>query len=412
MNKRKIINDPVHGFISISNDLLFDLIQHPYFQRLRNILQLGLTNLVYPGASHTRFQHSLGAMHLMQEALDVLKYKDVNITKEEEEATLAAILLHDIGHGPFSHTLEHILIENISHETLTDLFLEALNDEFNGKLNLAIQIYNNTYPKYFLHQLVSGQLDVDRLDYLTRDSFFTGVSEGIIGTERIIKMLNVVDNELVADIKALYSIEKFIISRRLMYWQVYLHKTVHAIEAMLIQILRRAKTLIRQGDQLSIPPSLRFFFEKKLSVEDFQATDELLTAYADLDDRDIWYCIKMWRTHPDFILAELSKRVYYRNLFKIEVNEKDFESNYIQAIKQETSSTFKLSQTENEYFVIHGKMENRAYNKTLPPIRILDKNGKLQALETLSDHLNHRTLSEIVNKYFLCYPKQIKVGNS
>ncbi|MFA7401069.1 MAG: HD domain-containing protein [Bacteroidales bacterium] len=407
MNKRKIINDPVYGFISISNDFIFDLIQHRYFQRLRNILQLGLTNLVYPGASHTRFQHSLGAMHLMQETLEVLRYKDIIITKEEEEATLAAILLHDIGHGPFSHTLEHTLIESVSHETLTDLFLEALNREFKGKLSLAIQIYNDTYHKHFLHQLVSGQLDVDRLDYLTRDSFFTGVSEGVIGTERIIKMLNVVDNELVADIKALYSIEKFIISRRLMYWQVYLHKTVHAIETMLIQCLKRAKTLLIQGNDLFLPPSLRIFFEKDIKAEDFLSNEELLNAYADLDDRDIWYCLKMWRSHSDFVLSELSKRVYYRNLFKIEVMENEIETSYIQNIKAQTASFFNLSSEDVSYFVIHGKMENRAYNKALPPIRILDKNGNLHPLENLSDHLNHRTLSEIVNKYFICYPKHI-----
>ncbi|HOS17496.1 MAG TPA: HD domain-containing protein [Bacteroidales bacterium] len=407
MNKRKIINDPVYGFISISNDFIFDLIQHRYFQRLRNILQLGLTNLVYPGASHTRFQHSLGAMHLMQEALEVLRYKDIIITKEEEEATLAAILLHDIGHGPFSHTLEHTLIKSVSHETLTDLFLEALNREFKGKLSLAIQIYNDTYHKHFLHQLVSGQLDVDRLDYLTRDSFFTGVSEGVIGTERIIKMLNVVDNELVADIKALYSIEKFIISRRLMYWQVYLHKTVHAIETMLIQGLKRAKTLVSQGNDLFLPPSLRIFFEKDIEAEDFLSNEELLNAYADLDDRDIWYCLKMWRSHSDFVLSELSKRVYYRNLFKIEVMENEIETSYIQNIKAQTASFFNLSSEDVSYFVIHGKMENRAYNKALPPIRILDKNGNLHPLENLSDHLNHRTLSEIVNKYFICYPKHI-----
>lgn len=407
MNKRKIINDPVYGFISISNDLIFDLIQHPNFQRLRNIQQLGLTNLVYPGASHTRFQHSLGAMHLMQEALEVLRYKDIVISKEEEEATLIAILLHDIGHGPFSHTLEHTLIESISHEDITDMFMQSLNNEFKGRLSLAIKIYKNTYPKHFLHQLVSGQLDVDRLDYLTRDSFFTGVSEGIIGTERIIKMLNVVDNELVADIKALYSLEKFIISRRLMYWQVYLHKTVHAIETMVVNILKRAKTLVREKQDLFMSPALRVFFERDIQLSDFKNDDNILLAYSELDDRDIWYCIKMWRSHPDFVLSELCKRTYYRNLFKIEVSENDFDESYIQRKKSEFILRLHLSQTEVDYFVVHGKMENRAYNKALPPIRILEKNGSLHTLESLSDHLNHRTLSENVSKYFLCYPKDL-----
>ena len=272
MSKGKIINDPVYGFISISNDLIFSLIQHPYFQRLRNIKQLGLTNLVYPGASHTRFQHSLGAMHLMQEALDVLKNKEIAITKEEEEAALVAILLHDIGHGPFSHTLENTLIENVSHEHITDLFMEELNKEYEGRLTLAIRIYKNAYSKHFLHQLVSGQLDVDRLDYLTRDSFFTGVSEGIIGTERIIKMLNVVNNELVADIKALYSIEKFIISRRLMYWQVYLHKTVHVIEIMVINILKRAKEIIRKNQAIEMPAAIAVFLKKTYGFPIFNKT--------------------------------------------------------------------------------------------------------------------------------------------
>jgi len=405
MSKGKIINDPVYGFISISNDLIFSLIQHPYFQRLRNIKQLGLTNLVYPGASHTRFQHSLGAMHLMQEALDVLKNKGIAITKEEEEAALVAILLHDIGHGPFSHTLENTLIENVNHEHITDLFMEELNKEYEGRLTLAIRIYKNTYSKHFLHQLVSGQLDVDRLDYLTRDSFFTGVSEGIIGTERIIKMLNVVNNELVADIKALYSIEKFIISRRLMYWQVYLHKTVHVIEIMVINILKRAKEIIRKNQAIEMPAAIAVFLKKDIRLSDFQQDPTILQTYADIDDRDIWYCIKLWRSHPDYILSELCKRVYYRNLFKIEVYDNEIDEFYIRKKQSEFILSMHLSQSEVDYFVSHGKMENRAYNKALPSIHILDKNNNLHTLETLSDHLNHRTLSESVSKYFLCYPK-------
>ena len=407
MNKRKIINDPVYGFITLSNDLVFDLIQHPYFQRLRNILQLGLTNLVYPGALHTRFQHSLGALHLMCQALENLKYKGVEITPEEEEAAQVAILLHDIGHGPFSHLLEKTFIASMTHEEFTSLFMERLNRQYEGRLDLAIRVFEDTYPKRFLHQLVSGQLDVDRLDYLTRDSFFSGVAEGVVGTERIIKMLNVADNQLVADVKALYSIEKFIISRRLMYWQVYLHKTVHVAEVMMVLCLRRAKTLWKRNHDLFLPDAMRLFFEKDYTADDFRNDPSLLQSYADLDDRDIWYAVKQWRSHRDRVLSDLSERLYYRNLFRIELSSTPFPQETIESVRLRMEKQLLLSEEEAESMFSFGRMGNRAYNKNVGSILILEKDGSLHPMEELSDHLNHRTLSESVSKYYIAYPKEV-----
>ncbi len=409
MNKRKIINDPVYGFITIANDLIFDVIQHPYFQRLRNIRQLGLTHLVYPGAQHTRFQHSLGAMHLMQQALDTLRDKDADITDEEYEATLLAILLHDIGHAPFSHLLERTFISSMNHEQFTSLFMDALNRQYEGRLTLAIRIFEDMYPKRFLHQLVSGQLDVDRLDYLTRDSFFSGVAEGVIGTERIIKMLNVSNNELVADVKAVYSIEKFIISRRLMYWQVYLHKTVHVAEMMLVLCLRRAKDLWLQSPHFFLPEKMRIFFEKEYRKPDFEQNPSLLEAYADLTDEDIWFSLKQWRFHSDRVLSELSNRLYERNLFRIELSEQAFPEECISRVRQALQRQLLFDEETCDYMMAHGKMENRAYNKTTSSILIMEKDGTLHPLEELSDHLNHRTLSEKVSKYFMAYPKELQV---
>lgn len=407
MNKRKIINDPVYGFISISNDFIYDLIQHPYFQRLRNIQQLGLTNLVYPGAMHTRFQHSLGAMYLMQEALENLKYKGIEITMEEEEASLLAILLHDIGHGPFSHLLEKTFISSMTHEEFTSLFMEELNRQYAGRLGLAIAIFEDHYPKRFLHQLVSGQLDVDRLDYLSRDSFFSGVAEGIVGTERIIKMLNVSNNELVADAKALYSIEKFVISRRLMYWQVYLHKTVHVAEVMLVLCLRRAKILWNTTHNIFLPESMRVFFEKDYALGDFKKDSSLLTHYANLDDSDIWYSIKQWRHHSDRVLSELSARLFNRNLFRIRMSEKAFAQEEMEGICKRLQMEFSFLPEDAAFMCASGKMENRAYDNKEGSILILEKDGSLHPLEELSDHLNHRTLSENVSKYFIAYPKEL-----
>ena len=405
MNKRKIINDPVYGFINIPNEFIFDLIEHAYFQRLRNICQLGLTYFVYPGATHSRFQHSLGAMYLMQNALDTLEEKDISITPQEREATLAAILLHDIGHSPFSHALEYFFVQDLSHEDFTRLMINDLNRLFNGRLDLTLEIIADQYPKKFLHQLVSSQLDVDRLDYLNRDSFYTGVSEGVIGSERIIKMLNVYNNQLAADIKAVYSIEKFIISRRLMYWQVYLHKTVHVVEMLLINILQRAKELYKKNRLTFISPAMQYFFEKERNLQDFTEHKNILNAYTALDDNDILYSIKMWQQEKDFVLSQLSNRFYNRNLFKIEIAEQPFDPAYIETIKQRIQKQYPVSEEDSHYFVIDGIMENRAYNKKWEAIQILDKNGNSFALEDISDHLNHRTLSETVNKYFVCYPK-------
>jgi HD superfamily phosphohydrolase len=408
MNKRKIINDPIYGFINIPNEFIFDLIEHPYFQRLRNICQLGLTYFVYPGATHSRFQHSLGAMYLMQNALDTLAEKDIPITAEEKEAALAAILLHDIGHSPFSHALEYFFAKDCSHEDFTLWMIDDLNKLLGGRLDLTLEIAANKHPKTFLHQLVSSQLDVDRLDYLNRDSFYTGVSEGVIGSERIIKMLNVYNNQLAADIKAVYSIEKFIISRRLMYWQVYLHKTVHVTEVILINILRRARELHQKNKLVFISPAVRYFFEKERHAEDFIGNENknALNAYTALDDNDIWFCMKMWKKEADFILSHLAARLYNRNLFKIEIVEQPFESAYLEALKQQIRKRYDISDEESNYLVISGIMENRAYNKKWEAIQILDKNGNPLALEDISDHFNHRTLSETVNKYFVCYPKE------
>ena len=405
MNKRKIINDPIYGFINLHSEFIFDLIEHTYFQRLRNICQLGLTYFVYPGATHSRFQHSLGAMYLMQNALDTLAEKDIIVTAEEKEATLAAILLHDIGHSPFSHALEYFFVKDSSHEDFTRWLIEDLNKFFAGRLDLTLEIVADKYPKSFLHQLVSSQLDVDRLDYLNRDSFYTGVSEGVIGSERIIKMLNVYNNQLAADIKAVYSIEKFIISRRLMYWQVYLHKTVHVAESLLINVLRRAKELYGKNKLAFISPALRYFFEKERHAEDFSSGGKGIKHYISLDDNDILFCIKMWKNEDDFVLSYLSNCLYNRNLFKIEIAEQAFDTEYINEIKQRIKKQYNLSENESDYFVIDGIMENRAYNKKLEAIQILDKNGNPLLLEDISDHLNHRTLSETVNKYFVCYPK-------
>ena len=407
MNKNpKIINDPVYGLISIKSQLCFDLIQHPYFQRLRHIHQLGLSYLVYPGATHSRFQHSIGAMFLMQNAVETLLNKGIEISTEEQEAVLAAILLHDIGHTAFSHALEYFMVPNCSHEKFSTLIINDLNYQFKGKLTLTIDILTDKYHKHFLHQLVSSQLDVDRLDYLNRDSFYSGVAEGVIGAERIIQMLDVHDNCLVAEAKAVYSIEKFIISRRLMYWQVYLHKTVHVAEQMLIATLNRAKHLYQQHQEIFLTPELSFFFEKERQISDFKDIKNL-NQYLNITDNTIWFCIQMWQNSHDIILSELSKRIYQRNLFKIEVAEQDFSKEYVEKKKTQICQKFNLTAKESLYFVINGEMVNRAYNAKIESIQIIDKQGNIHLLEELSDHLNHRTLSETVSKFFICYPKDL-----
>ena len=409
LNKRKIINDPIYGFVTIPSDLIYDLINHNYFQRLRRIKQLGLTNLVYPGALHTRFHHAIGAMHLMQEAVLTLKQKEVVITEDEEQAVLIAILLHDIGHGPFSHALEHSIVKSIHHETLSSLFMDKLNKEFKGKLTLAIKIFNNNYKKQFLHQLVSSQLDMDRLDYLKRDSFFTGVSEGVISSDRIIKMLNVVKNELVVENKAIYSIEKFLIARRLMYWQVYLHKTVLSAETLLVNILKRAKEISAQGINLFATPTLSLFLTNNFTENDFKKDESLLDKFSKLDDNDIVASLKVWADNNDKILSKLCTNLLNRKLYKIEIQNNVISVSYKNKLLDKICEQYKISRKDAAYFVFTDSVNNSAYNANNFNINILMNNGQLIDVAEASDQLNIQSLSKTVTKHFICYPKDIKI---
>lgn len=404
INKRKIFNDPVYGFISIPNELAFDLIEHSYFQRLRRIKQLGLTHLVYPGALHTRFHHALGAMHLLTQALETLSYKGVEISPEENEAVTIAILLHDIGHGPFSHALEHSIAKGMHHEELSLLFMHELNQQFGGRLSMAIEIFTNKYPKHFLHQLVSSQLDMDRLDYLSRDSFFTGVSEGTISSDRIIKMLNVVNDELVIESKGIYSVENFIVSRRLMYWQVYLHKTVLSAENILVNILKRAKELAQQGvqDLFASPPFHQFLYNN-YTINDFRTNTELLNLFAQIDDYDVMTSIKTWCNHPDFVLSYLSRCIVNRTLFKIELRNEPFSDDYLQQKKQAVLTKYPaLTANEINYFVFSNVVENEIYRSDKVRINISYKDGSIKDIAEASDQLNIAVLNKTVKKYFIC----------
>jgi uncharacterized protein len=404
-NKLKIFNDPIYGFVSLPYEIIYDLIDHPYFQRLRRIKQLGLTNLVYPGALHTRFHHAMGAMHLMGQAIDVIRSKGHEITEEEAKGVTIAILLHDIGHGPFSHALEHSIVNNITHEDISELFMSRLNKEFDGQLTLAIKIFQNKYPKKFLHQLVSSQLDMDRLDYLKRDSFFTGVSEGVISSDRIIKMLNVVNDQLAVEAKGIYSIEKFIIARRLMYWQVYLHKTVLSAESLLVNILKRAKDLAEKKVELFCTPALRTFLYKKYSENDFKTKPELLDTFAQLDDNDIMTSIKVWASHPDVVLSMLCKQLVDRKLFKVELQSQPFKDDKVNAIKWDIKKRYKLNDKEVSYFVFGGNVTNDAYRADKIRINILFKDGSVSDIADASDQLSIDVLAKTVKKYYLCYPK-------
>jgi len=414
-NKKKIINDPVYGFINISSETLFDLIEHPYFQRLRRIKQLGLTNFVYPGATHTRFQHALGCLHLMGSAIQVIRSKGISITDEEAEAVSAAILLHDIGHGPFSHALEFSIIKRITHEDLSRLYLEFFNTLMGGRLDMAIRIFENSYHKKFLNQLVASQLDMDRLDYLRRDSFFTGVTEGVIGSDRIIKMLNVVDDQLVVESKGIYSIEKFLIARRLMYWQVYLHKTVLAAEQLLVKILKRAKELAHEKKELFATPSLRFFLynditrEKLFSSAPAFDAQLVLDHFSKLDDNDIIASAKVWSDHEDFTLSFLCKAMLNRELFRIEIQNEPFEADYIDRIRKRVREEMKVEEEVLDYFIFTDSVSNYAYLPDEPQIKILGKNNKLTDIAQASDMLNISVLAKTVRKYFLCYPKNIQI---
>lgn len=402
-NKKKIINDPIYGFISIPDEFIFDLIEHPFFQRLRRIAQLGTTSLVYPGALHTRFHHVIGAMHLMTNAITTIRRKGHEITADEERAVLIAILLHDIGHGPFSHALEYDIVNGVSHEDISSFFIERISEEFDGKLDLALKIFQNVYKKPFLHQLVSSQLDMDRLDYLNRDSFYTGVSEGIIGSERIIEMLNVHEGNLVLEEKGIYSIEKFIVARRLMYWQVYLHKTVVAGEFMLIHILRRAKYLAQRGENLFASPALSFFLTSDIQLDDFKKNPAVLNTFAQLDDYDILGAIKVWQTSSDKVLSLLATRLVNRKLFKIEIGKEPFSNDRIQAEKELAMERFGLTEEESVYFVYSEVLTNNAYNQTKENINLLMKDGTVLDLSAASDNLNISALAQPVAKYCLCY---------
>ncbi len=403
MNKKKIFNDPVYGFVTLPFEILFDLIEHPFFQRLRRIKQVSLSHYVYPGALHTRFQHALGSVHLMGEAIDVLRSKSVDISQDEAKAVSIAILLHDIGHGPFSHTLEHSLV-NVSHEEISLRFMEQLNLEFNGQLDLAIRIFKNQYPKKYLHQLISGQLDMDRMDYLNRDSYFTGVSEGVIGFDRIIKMLAVKDGELVVEEKGVYSIEKFLIARRLMYWQVYLHKTVLVAERMLVKVLNRAKDLARQGEQLNVSENLAWFLYRNCSLQDFSANPgEALAHFAHLDDYDIFAALKAFTLHDDPLLAFLASSLIDRRLLRIELKNQQFSPEYLEAIRQKTIAEYGFPHSWLNYIVFGGEESNHAYSTSRHEIKILYKDGSVLPMSQVTDF---GLQTRIVKKYYLCYPKR------
>jgi hypothetical protein len=403
LNKLKILNDPIYGFITIPNSQIFDLIQHKYFQRLRRITQMGMSYLVYPGAHHTRFHHAIGCVHLMQQAVNVLRFKEVTISNEEEEALYMSILLHDIGHGPFSHAMEHSIVNNVSHEQISLLFMERLNDEFNGSLTLAIQIFKGEYHRKFMCQLISGQLDMDRADYLKRDSFYTGVAEGNINSERLITMLNVVDDELVVEEKGIYSVEKFIIARRLMYWQVYLHKTGLVAEQLLIRVLKRAKELTLTGEVLNASKSFQYFLNNEISIDNFD--DKTLDVYAELDDFDIISAMKEWQHHEDFVLSNLCEMVINRNLLKIKIKNKNIKKNSLDKHIIKLMDKYNISEKEAKYFVFTGSISNQAYQLKKQSINILHKSGKIEDIVKASDQLNLKALSKPVTKYYICHPK-------
>ncbi|NHM02110.1 HD domain-containing protein [Flavobacterium difficile] len=405
INKLKILNDPIYGFITIPNTLIYDLIQHPYFQRLRRISQMGLSYLVYPGAHHTRFHHALGCMYIMQKAVQTLKFKGVDISEEEENALYVAILLHDIGHGPFSHALENSVVEEVHHEELSLLFMEQLNAEFDGKLSLAIQVFKGEYHRKFMLQLISSQLDMDRMDYLKRDSFYTGVNEGNVNSERLIQMLNVQDDVLVMEEKGIYSIEKFLMARRLMYWQAYLHKTSVVAELTLTKILKRAKELATKGEVLFGSPFLLFFLNNKIELNQIDKT--ILDKFSNLDDYDVLGAIKQWQYHDDFVLSSLSKMIINRNLLKIELNEDKIDKIKYLELKEKYVKQYNLSDKEVEYFVFKGKIKNEAYSKSSEPIRILKKDKTIETVVEASDQMHLKALSKTVTKYFICYPKVI-----
>jgi HD superfamily phosphohydrolase len=414
-NKHKIVNDPVWGFIDLNSGLLFDLIEHPYFQRLRRIRQLGLTSHVYPGANHTRFEHSIGSMYLVGTAVSVLRGKGVEITDDEAEGVSVAVLLHDLGHGPFSHALEESIVKGISHEELSLIFMRDLNQEFKGKLDLAIRIFLDQYPKHFLHLLVSSQLDMDRLDFLKRDSFYCGVSEGVVSSDRIIKMLDVRNDQLVVEAKGIYSVEKFLIARRMMYWQVYLHKTVVSAERTLVNLLRRASDMAIEGKEVRASSAFASFLNHQITAEDFRSSDKkrrkfALDHFARLDDSDIMSAIKEWIANSDPVLSDLSGRIVNRILMKIKISSHPFSDSQVNELKAKVFSRTGIDEDKHDYYVSVGEMTNKAYQPDEEAILVLYKNGKLKDIRDASD-INLEGLTKTVRKHFVCYPAKISQGN-
>jgi uncharacterized protein len=407
MNKKKIINDPVYGFIQIPSELIYDLIEHPYYQRLRRIKQLGMSEYVYPGALHTRFHHALGAMHLMNEALNTLRAKGHFIWEQEMEAAFIAILLHDIGHGPFSHVLEKTILSHVPHEEISLLLMQELNQQFDGKLSLAIDMFTDNYERRFFNQLISSQLDVDRLDYLNRDSFFTGVREGSIGADRILKMLDIVDNQLVVEQKGIYSIENFLTARRLMYWQVYLHKTSICCETMMIQIIKRVRELISRGEEVFATPAFRVFLEKEVSLADFKTKPHYLQAFTVLDDADVWGCVKVWMNHSDKLLSGICKALLERKLFKIHISDQPIEQSVLEKIQEDLLLQENVNPEDLPYLMIQGSTTNAAYLSGKQNINILTKDGSVKDIAEASDLPTIKALRNIVKKYYVCWAKNV-----
>ena len=405
MKKIKFFNDPIYGFIAVKNPLIYRIIEHPYFQRLRRISQMGLSYLVYPGAHHTRFHHVLGCAFLMQKAVEILRVKNIEISEREEEALTIAILLHDIGHGPFSHALEHSFIQGVGHEQVSLMFMELLNDEFDGALSLAIEIFKGDYHRGFMNQLISGQLDMDRLDYLKRDSFYSGVAEGNVNVERLITMLNVKDDKLVVEFKGIYSVEKFIMARRFMYWQVYLHKTGIVAEKVMIKILERARELSLNGENLYCSNTLKVFLETTIDQANFDTS--ILNTFSRLDDYDVMSALKAWCDHKDKILSYLCDSVVNRRLPKIEMRNEDFEEQYIEKIRQQVKKKLDVTEKELDFLVYHGSVANKAYDPDKEVINIIYKNGDQKDIINASDSASIQALSMTVRKYYLCYPKKL-----
>ena len=409
MNKNKIINDPIYGFITIPNDLIFDIIEHPYFQRLRRIRQLGVSEFVYPGANHTRFHHALGSMHLIGRALNILRSKGHDISPEEFTSAEIAILLHDLGHGPLSHSLEFSFFPEISHEEISLLLIEKLNKDFNGRLTTAVEIFKGTYKRKFLNQLVSSQLDIDRLDYLSRDSFFTGVQEGTIGAERIIKMLNLVDDKLVVEEKGIYSIENFLSARRLMYWQVYLHQASLGAEVMFTELIKRASALVKQGEFVNCTPALAYFLSNPIESNNFHRDPSVIDNFIFLDDTDIWGSIKFWSRHTDFVLENLSGQLLNRKLFRVEFRNEKISVSQIETIRRKVVANYNISSESSEYFAKSGTVSNSAYVSKNETINILTKSGKVLDVANATDLPNIKAMSKIVKKHYLCYPKELSL---